>query len=280
MNPFKALLEQYHHLRIRPAITAAVIGGICVLAAAIIGFFGAVVRRSPVEYRASAAPSESAEPRITRSQSVTDAGPNEPFFFTQAVIRSLSRAAVARQTLISTETTGDDVSDTLKTMTDMRIGINQLEDAKTELAQYRESQNEAIATPIKGFNTAYDLLIHAVGGGLSVHERLAAAEDEGQVMALMSDLSKSLAEADRGWKLLAYATAAAAHALVDNEREIDGKLVYLAITTEQRATLLTDLESYFGQAVKNGTQGRYPTEVAPAMLWEFLNQSSWRPSDT
>lgn len=76
-----------------------------------------------------------------------------------------------------------------------------------------------------------------------------------------------------------YATAAATYALVDNERSVDGKPRYLTITAQQRVELLNDLESYFGEPVKRGAQeGRYATDVAPASLWEFLNQS-WIPAN-
>ena len=59
-----------------------------------------------------------------------------------------------------------------------------------------------------------------------------------------------------------------------------GKLRYLTITAEQRAELLHDLESYFGESVKRGMSGPVSaTDFAPASLWEFLNQS-WIPANT
>jgi hypothetical protein len=106
--------------------------------------------------------------------------------------------------------------------------------------------------------------------------------DTQELGAILNETSKWAAEADEGWWMLVYATAAVAHALVDDKRlDADGTLGYLSITAAQRDALKRDLESYFGESVKKGlAAGQYPTDAAPATLWEFLNNQDWRSSDS
>ena len=206
LNPFRFLIERYHSLNIRPPITAVLIGGTFVLLAALVNLLIVAVKTTPQAHVASA---KSVEPPSARQ-----AKPTDPYEFASAVIRSLARAADARQTLVSTQTTGDIVTDTLKTMTDARISINQLGDAKIELARFQGSENRAVATAVEGFETAYDVVTDAIQKGLVVQEKIVTVEDDKELMSLTSELSKHLAQAHEGWKLLAYATALAAHALI------------------------------------------------------------------
>lgn len=190
-NPLRFLLERYHSLNIRPPITAALIGGTFVLLAALVNLLTIVVKTNPQAHEVLSKPVKTLSPAL-------QARPTEPYEFAQAVIRSLARAADARQTLVSTQTTGNLVTDTLKTMTDARIAINKLGNAKIELARFQGSENRAIATAVEGFETAFDVVTDAIQKGLVVQEKIVTVEDDKELMSLMSELSKHLAQADEG----------------------------------------------------------------------------------
>lgn len=272
-NPFRFLLERYHSLNIRPPITAALIAGTFVLLAALVNLLATTVKPNPQAHVVPARPVE--------TPPAQQAKPTDPYEFAQAVIRSLALAADARQRLVATELTGDNFTDGLRAMTDARVAIGKLEHARLEVQDFADSPNEAMALAVHTFDQSYQALISALHESIRTQEKLVSVSSEQELGALMNETSRWAAAAEESWKLLAFAAGAVAHALVDNTRTTrDGKLAYLAITAEQRAGLLKELEAHFGESAKKGmVAGQYATEAAPALLWQFLNEP-WLPADT
>lgn len=271
----KSLLDRFHDLNLQPPIKQAVVAGGFLLLATIIGeafSLGAtLLGRSPTTPQ-----------RDTKVATAAPAKRVSPYEFTEAVIQSLSIAQDARQTLLSIQSKGDPAADALESMTNARIAIKKLERAGDELQRFSSSDNEAINVAVQGFAVAYTQLIMALNESIKIEEKLLSVSDAQQLGAILNETSKWAAEADEGWKLLMYATAAVAHALADNKRlDEDGTLGYLSITATQREALLKELESSFGESVKKAfAAGQHPTEAAPASLWEFLHQEGWKPSDS
>lgn len=196
-----------------------------------------------------------------------------PYEFAAAVIDSLGWAADAREVLVSSET------DTLTSMTNMRLAIIKLERAKDTFQPFLESNDKTIQTTLGAFDMAYGQLVLSLNETIRISEQLLAGPDQREYAKLINEQSKWLAQASEGWKALVLAVVGTSQVLVDNSREEGGRLPYLSITAAERAALSKQLEKRFGESVKEGSRGgQHAVEVAPAMLWEFLNQS-WKPSD-
>lgn len=271
-NPFRLLLERYHSLNIRPPITAALIGGAFVLLAALVNLLAIAVKTTPQTRVVSAKPVE--------TPPAQQAKPTDPYEFAQAVIDSLSWAADARQTIVSTEVKGAGAADTFRSMTNARIGINKLTRAHDEIQRFASSDDRFVNVAVALFDAAYRQLIVALNESIRAEERLLSVSSEQELGVLLNETSQWAAQADEAWKALVYATAASAHALVDYNRPAGDKQAHLAITAEQRAKLIQQLESHFGESIKQGMQaGQHATEAAPASLWQFLSEP-WLPTDT
>ena len=270
-NPFHPLLERYHRLNIRPPITAALIGGTFVLLAALVNLLATAVKTNPQ------APVVSVKP--VETPPAQQAKPTDPFEFAQAVIDSLSWAADARQTIVSTEVKGEGAADSLRSMTNARIAINKLVRAHGEIQRFSNSDNKFVNVAVRLFDAAYRQLIASLNESIRAEEKLLSVSNEQELGALLSETSKWAAVADEAWKALVYASAATAHVLVDYNRPAEGNQVHLTITADQRAKLMRELESHFGESVRSGLQaGQHATEAAPAALWGFLNEP-WQTAE-
>ena len=98
---------------------------------------------------------------------------------------------------------------------------------------------------------------------------------------ILSEAEQVPAGAEEAWKLLPFAVAAVAHALVDAKRTTpNGRVGYLAITTGEKAYLLTSIQLQFGERVSSGkVAGLFPPDGAAALFASFLQQP-WRGSDS
>ena len=288
-NPFRLLLERYHSLNMRPHIAGPLIGGAFGVLVALIGLLAIVVQKAPAykpnQLRVEPPPRVASTAQAVNVHSLPVKA-TDPYEFTQAVIDSLSWAADARQMFMSIESDDegaatDIFTDTFHSMTDTRIAINKLRRAKLEVQQFADSENQLAKEAVQLFNVGYDGLIAVLTKSIQSQERMLSISNEKELGALMNEMSRGAAAADEAWKALVYATAAVPWVLADNKRtNAEGKISYLTITADQRAALLKELESHFGESVKQGMKaGKYATEVAPAALWEFLSQPGWRPTD-
>lgn len=206
-----------------------------------------------------------------------------PFNFVMAVIQSIHWSWDAKETLSSSPLTGSEPDFYLQAMTTMRSGMSKLQLARNRVAPFVDSQNKYIHTSAKGFNTAYTILLTSIGNSLGVLEKMGNMSDEEaalQIGTISKEASEHLTKTDEGWKLLTYAAVGTTYVLVDNEREEDGKRPYLMITADEKAALLKELDKLFGDRIKGGLQaGQHGTLGAAAVLWQFLTQEGWKPSD-
>ncbi len=206
-----------------------------------------------------------------------------PFSYVYSVIHSLHWALDAKETISSFPLKGDEPDFYLQAMTNTRIAAGKLSTARATINPFLESKNKYINKSADGFDVAYKGLLLSLDKSLTIFEKMANMTDEEAAInigTISKEASEFAAQADEGWKLLVYATVASTYALVDNEREEDGKHPYLTITVEERGILLKELEELFGDKIKVGLQaGQHSTIGAPAVLWGFLTQEGWKPSD-
>lgn len=206
-----------------------------------------------------------------------------PFNYVYAVIRSLHWALDAKETISSFSPEGDEPDFSLQAMTNIRVAANKLVSARATLNPFLKSNNKYINKSASGFDTAYNALLLSFDKNLSILEKVANMTNEegaSNIGTISKEASEFAAQADEGWKLLVYAAIASTYALVDNEREEGGGHHYLTITTEEKVMLLKELQDLFGDKIKIGFQaGQHSTFAAPAVLWQFLTEEGWKPSD-
>ena len=230
-NPFKSLLDWFHGLNLQTPIKAAVVGGVFLLIVALLnGVFNLASTAIKNEAKSPETAKKIAEPMPAQARQVD----TKPFDFAYDVIQSLSWAADARQIVVSIESSGNEATDAFNGMTNARIAIGKLERANDSIQRYANSKNEAMRVAVTGFDTCYKELISALNASIQTEEKLMNVSDKQQLGAVINDASQWAAQADEGWKLLVFATAASTHALIDNERLDDGKIAYLNITAAEK----------------------------------------------
>src|SRR5262249_49553378 len=92
--------------------------------------------------------------------------------------------------------------------------------------------------------------------------------------------SESAARNEQLWRMMLDLTVLSTYALMDENREEDGKLPYLRITKNERDQLRLALRKTFGEKVTEGIKaGQFALEGSGGLLWVFLSQP-WKMADT
>lgn len=203
----------------------------------------------------------------------------ESFDYISAVVTSLSWIKEGGEI---TDSSPDD-ADLVTLMTNVRLGMNKIESAKAEIEPFLKSDNEFIRKSSNVFVMLYEqalqLSMQAIEqlkklGNMSSDEFL---KQQGTIAAEVSELS---AQRDQLWKEVVHLTALATNALVDPEREIDGKIAYFNITTAEKNAILEHLSNTFGDEIKGGMKaGQKPTTAASAAIWQALTMRGFKTSD-
>ena len=202
----------------------------------------------------------------------------------QVVIDSLAVAGEARATILKAESSSD-----IERMTNTRVGITKLNQAARLVASLAKSPDEMTSDLSGAFSKGYQALALLFTRSLDTFETIvrleARVKDGGTVSnAELANLeittSKVNADIDTIWKLIPEVTVQSMSALVNRQRpDAAGEYHYLRITSKERADLRAQLERLFDKQVLRATGGGHAVEVAPRLIWEFLGQPGWKPSD-
>jgi hypothetical protein len=210
----------------------------------------------------------------------------EPYDFTRAAIRSLQLASVARERLLHEErqlhAQKGSMPNLLAGMTSIRTTVLRLEEACGQVRPYMESKNEFIKRSAEAYVVAYRSIIDSFENKLNLLEKLGNMSPEQFLSSygtIQKESSEYLVQADEGWRLLIFASIAATHCLIDQNRIQNGKFGYLAIDKKEREELLRELRSSFGVKIQEGPKpGMYPLEGSAALLWKVLTDK-WKAAD-
>ncbi len=203
----------------------------------------------------------------------------ESLEYMRAIIRSLNWCTEARN--LTSKAKGE--SDLLKQMTNSRLIIKKLSEAKIGISPYTKSQNEFISKTSQTFEANFDTAISIENDFLIHLEKLGNMSDEemmSQRGTISSKLSQMVADYDEFWKNLSYTTALSTNSLIDTNRKVDDKTPYLLINSEQRKLLSTELENSFGDEIKGSLKGGQHAIIgAGAAIWQMLNIQGFKASD-
>jgi hypothetical protein len=217
--------------------------------------------------------------RIAAAQSQT------PMEFMEAIIDSLAVTADGHSLI--TKPTTVEVEDLMNT----RLATTKLNDAQRRMAPFLGSDDTTIRQIAETFAQVYGRLVQELNRSVALSEnmiRLKAQLSDGkatnakaQVAALSIEASKIRAALDVTWRLVAQVTTESSHVLVDADRAQDGKLLpYLRITSQERVSLRAKLKRLFdGDLNETARSGQHAIQVAPRLLWRFLNDADWKTAD-
>ena len=211
----------------------------------------------------------------------------EPFNFSMAVIDSLHFAAVAKERLITSRKYSqgqfdDEFSKLISSMTTIKSAISNLNLAISQIQPFLNSETIIIRESSESFVLGYKTITQVLNNELIFLEKIGNQGPEEFLSkrgTLAKEMSEQSARADTGWRMILTATVLSTYALVDDKRTIEGKLGHLKLTSNEKKELLRRLETLFGKSVnQEPKEGQRPVEVAPKLLWKFLNDKSWKTS--
>lgn len=202
----------------------------------------------------------------------------------ELVIDSLALADEARATILKAESSSD-----IERMTNTRVGITKLNQAARLVASFPKSPDEMTSNVSTALSSVYETLALLMTRSLDTFETIvrleAQAKDGGtvnqaQLAELGITISKVNADIDTAWKAIAQVAALSTNALVNYKKpDAAGQNRYLRITSKERAELRAQLERSFDKRVLQAIGGGHAVQVAPRLIWEFLGQPGWKPSD-
>lgn len=217
-----------------------------------------------------------------------DFQPDDPFHYAQALVEGLSYASAGLESRDNALKEYRESKDVFEGLTALMYGIKaeqkDLSCAARMLKGPQKSTNKFISDGAAIVAMAYLGLI--VNGNTEVDLikatiNDAASEDDiglGDFLEKVADISLKRNES---WKLFAQcATAAARWGLLDYPDGPNALPRGLALTRDQRQTLIRRLEKEFGTSIRKGPQaGQSSLEVTAAVLHQFLSDQKWKSRD-
>ena len=202
----------------------------------------------------------------------------ELFRLTNALIQSISLAALAKDQLqiVTTQPPPDSAAIRVATI----LAKRQLLLAKAVIEPFAKTTDQEITQLVQPMTTSYDTLTEGMVSMLAAQEKLAAVRDEAGLLDVALEARESTAKLQQAWKVLPTAANALTHLLVNSERQENGKMCCLRISSDQRMELLRVIDRHFEhEDVRTGPRaGQHPTTYAVALLRQFVT-SEWKSAD-
>jgi hypothetical protein len=150
------------------------------------------------------------------------------------------------------------------------MAIAKLAEAERRMEPFLRDDNEKIAHTASIYAAAYRSLAERLTQSLVTLEKPESVE-----------AGRAAAEIDDSWKRIAGVTALSGYVIIDpTNLDILGRYPHLTITTQERKNLRARLESLFDRgSLQKPAVAQSVAEVAPALLWQFLGQPEFKPSD-
>jgi hypothetical protein len=199
-----------------------------------------------------------------------------PAAFGRAVIDVLAYTATARDIINTPERKGKGrLESSLNEMVRTRQAIARFRDGMTAIEPFADGSETTMNSAAEVFQVVLRTLVSGMEDHLAIQEQLLKAKTEDDVAALLPKASELAATVDEAWRLLPKVIILASGALVDENRQVDGKLRYLRITVEQRLDLITSVTKAFPN-LKPG--GGHAVDVAASLFLQWL-KGGWKGSD-
>lgn len=191
----------------------------------------------------------------------------EQYDFANAFIDGLQQLVINRDRSENIDVNQEGTQMTVDLMTENRLAIDNIIEAKNGLQKYISSKNMLIAETAKNTSLAYDIFI--ANGQTTLHhlEQLAKGQGIGDF-----DIGKQGANIRRAWDMMLKCSILMTHCLIDEKPDENGKKSYMEITSKERAELKEKLVSLFGEDVKGGLKGgQTKLQACGASIYKVLD---------
>lgn len=194
----------------------------------------------------------------------------EQYDFANAFIDGLQKLVTNSDRLENLDVNQEGTQMSADLMTENRLAIDNIIEAKNGLQKYISSKNVLIAETAKNTSLAYDLLIANNQTTLHYLEQLAKGQKVDGDFAI--EMSKQGANIGRAWDAMLKCSTQMTHCLIDKNPDENGKKSYMAITSKERAELKERLVSLFGEDVKGGLKnGQVKLQACGASIYKVLD---------
>jgi hypothetical protein len=156
--------------------------------------------------------------------------------------------------------------------------IYRLEEAKGYVVPFKKNSNKEIASTANSLCNFYDDFIVNNRGMLDIIEETMNNPANIKQGTLSRKTAELLAKNDAVYRMLPLIAAKLTHTLVDTNRTVDGKLKFLIVTKEERASIKELLIRQFGEKTLTSKGNKFPIEVSASLLWKFLSDR-WKSAD-
>lgn len=199
---------------------------------------------------------------------------SEEFMFAKAVIESYRCNLIAIEKINTKKESKDDMFiNYLNTLIALRGAISWQEKAILEIKPYLKNNNELIRKIAEVNILGNNLIIDAFSKDIDLIERILNNEtnnSKSQMGTILNELSQGIDNTNKGWEMILMSASGVAHVLWKQQGT-------LKITAEEKKELLKKLNSI---GIKSGPKaGQKPIEIAPRLIWEFLNEP-WKTIDS
>ena len=154
----------------------------------------------------------------------------------------------------------------------LKLGKADYECAKSQVAPFSASSNEAIKLSAQGVAIVFSVLVNLQQRSVDEYKALLDANAEGKLKpgTLLERQAELAASYDEAWKDLIPAVIASTYAVVEVEPST-GLMSRLGLTRVQRDEILQTLTSAFGNDVRGGMKaGQTSLTAAAAALYQVL----------
>lgn len=167
----------------------------------------------------------------------------------------------------------------MDTLIAIRKAESKLQRAADYLSSDTNTTDELINENANNFRKNYLALSLLLEESAVQNEQLMKSQNEAELAEFISESSKTAVNLDETWKLLPVVVAQLSQFLVDTERTVDDKLMYLKISRSEREELIKSLDNVFGSEIKNGMKPGQLAVVASGALFRGFLTSEWKSSD-
>ena len=144
--------------------------------------------------------------------------------------------------------------------------------AAKSVEPYKSAENEKIRLAAETAHAVYLTLLKLNQDTLDEY-----TNPDSEIGSVMERTATIGVEIDDAWKILPAAVALTTHAMVEMPEGSSEKLSALLLTSAERETLKEELRKVFGPEVALGMKsGRRLLEASAGLLYEFLNNPSWK----
>ena len=197
----------------------------------------------------------------------------EEYDLAESCIKGLQLIAinVEKANVLASTDYKDTESMAIDLLSESRLAVRRLEQAKNLFEKYLSSKNELVRETAEALIKTYAIKIAVENRLLEANEKLVASYGKNDKGEGLIERSKIQADGETAWEMMINGCAFVTHCLVDQKPDKNGNLSYLVLTSAERKELIKELDSIYGKSIKNGMQaGQTKFEVCGAGLRAVL----------